>query len=123
MEGSCLCGAVRYAVEPPLRPVIACHCSQCRKTSGHFWAASSVPLAQFSLLRDEGLRWFRSSATAERGFCGTCGSSLFWKPVGEARISFSAGSLDGPTGLAIASHWHLQDAGDYYPVSPDATRD
>ncbi len=114
MRGSCLCGAVVFEADEPLRPVIACHCTQCRKTSGHYWAASSVPLERFRLVEDRGLRWYRSSPTAERGFCGGCGASLFWKPEGADRISFAAGALEGDTGLSIDSHWHLDDAGDYY---------
>ncbi len=45
--------------------------------SGHFYAATSVAMADFRLVRDEGLRWFRASDTASRGFCALCGSSLF----------------------------------------------
>ena len=124
MRGSCLCGGVVFDVALPLRSVIACHCTQCRKTSGHFWAASSVPMTQFSLVVQDSLKWFQSSPQAKRGFCDTCGASLFWQLEGDYSISFGAGCLDGPTGLTIASHWHLEDAGDYYPLpdglSPDA---
>jgi hypothetical protein len=114
MHGSCHCGAVTFTATEPLRPVFTCHCTQCRKTSGHFWAATAVPLAQFQLTRSDGLRWYRSSPTAQRGFCGQCGASLFWQPEGEDRISIAAGALDGKTGLHIAEEWFLQDAGDYY---------
>ncbi|MCX7645572.1 MAG: GFA family protein, partial [Rhodobacteraceae bacterium] len=118
-RGSCLCGAVAFAATGPLRPVIACHCSQCRRTSGHVWAATAVPLERFGLLREDGLAWFRSSARARRGFCRRCGASLFWEPSDEARISIAAGALDGPTGLSLAAHWHREDAGDYYaPEGP-----
>ena len=120
MRGACLCGAVTFVADEPLRPVIACHCSQCRKTSGHFWAATAVPLDRFHLTNSAGLRWFRSSPAAERGFCGTCGASLFWKPKGLARISIAAGSLDGPTGLTLESDWFLADAGDYYTAARPA---
>ncbi len=120
MHGSCLCGAVIFIADEPLRSVIACHCTQCRKTSGHFWAATSLPLDRLHLTNSAGLRWFRSSATAERGFCGTCGASLFWKPEGEARMAISAGSLDGATGLAISHEIFLEDAGDYY-TTPQPT--
>ncbi|MGV8985084.1 MAG: GFA family protein [Cypionkella sp.] len=120
MHGSCLCGAVVFEAGSPLRPVIACHCTQCRKTSGHFWAATSVPLDQFHLTCEEGLRWFQSSPQARRGFCGICGASLLWKLEGEDRISLAAGALDGPTGLCIESEWHLADAGDYYTAQTEA---
>ena len=122
MRGSCQCGAVVYEVAAPLRPVILCHCTQCRKWSGHVWAASSVSEAAFTLIRAGALRWFRSSDTAERGFCGDCGSCLFWHPFGEGTMHFAPAALDGPTGLAVAEEWFEADAGDYYttPERADA---
>jgi hypothetical protein len=123
--GSCLCGAVAFEVTAPLRPVVACHCTQCRKTSGHYWAASSVPLERFHLVRDLGLAWYRASDTASRGFCRHCGATLFWQADAEARMSFSPGALDGGTGLAVAEHIFVADAGDYYVPEgsgPDAAQ-
>ncbi len=120
MKGSCLCGGVEFAVTAPLRPVIACHCTQCRKQSGHFWAASAVALAGFRLVRSETLAWFAASGTARRGFCNGCGAFLFWQATGSDQISFAAGALDGPTGLKIAEEWYLAEAGDYYAGSQEA---
>lgn len=120
MRGRRLCGGVTFGALPPLRNVIACHCKQCRRTSGHVWAATSVSLDRFRLITSSTLVGFQSSERARRGFCSTCGSSLFWEPLGERRISIGAGSLDGPTGLHIDSHWHTEDAGDYYPVPLNA---
>ena len=48
--GGCLCGGVRYEVDGPLRDVVACHCSQCRRTSGHFVAATRAPTARLRLI-------------------------------------------------------------------------
>jgi len=117
--GACHCGAVTFAVVAPRAAVVGCHCSQCRKTSGHYWAASSVPHDRFRLTRAEGLRWYRSSALAQRGFCGNCGASLFWQPTGQARIAFAAGALGDTSGLTLAEHIFTDDAGDYYaPEGP-----
>lgn len=122
-SGRCLCGGVAFVVEGPLRPVVACHCTQCRRTSGHYWAATSVPLDRFRLIAADTLVWFRSSPTARRGFCSRCGASLFWEPDGEGRMSFAPGALDGPTGLTTQSHIHGEDAGDYYaPEGPPPAR-
>jgi hypothetical protein len=119
LSGSCLCGGVRFESDGPVRDVIVCHCGQCRRASGHCWAASSVPLDRFHLVGDETLGWFRSSDAARRGFCRVCGASLFWQPEGEVRIAFAAGALDGPTGLAVERHIFTTDAGDYYrPEGP-----
>lgn len=119
LTGGCYCGGVRYRLEPPLRDVIGCHCSQCRKTSGHFVAMTSVPESQFTLVADETLTWFRSSETARRGFCNRCGGNLFFKPESEARISVAAGTIDGKTGVKMTQHIHLDGQGDYYDLSGD----
>jgi len=116
-KGSCLCGAVTYQVAGPLRPVIACHCQQCRKTSGHHVAATSAPRAAIKI--DGDVTWFKSSDTARRGFCAICGSNLFWDGQG-ANLSIFAGTLDGASGLSIAGHIYCDDKGDYYDI-PDGT--
>jgi hypothetical protein len=114
--GGCLCGAVRYEVHGPLRNVVACHCSQCRRTSGHFAAFTATRPEDLLLVESEGLRWYRSSAEARRGFCEVCGSNLFWEPASGGRSSIAAGTLDPPTGLATAVHVFVEDAGDYYAI-------
>jgi hypothetical protein len=114
--GGCLCGAVRYRASGPLRDIVACHCSQCRRTSGHHAAMTSIPESQLTLTSSEGLQWYRSSDTAERGFCSRCGSNLLWRPLGQDRIAIAAGSLDMPTGLALAEHIFVADKGDYYEI-------
>jgi hypothetical protein len=115
-RGRCMCGAVQYAVFGPLRPVVACHCGMCRRSSGHHVAATACRTEHFRLFEGGGLRWYRSSATARRGFCQTCGSNLFWEPASGAHISIMAGTLDQPTGLATAIHIHAGEAGDYYRI-------
>ena len=115
-SGGCLCGAVRFEAVGPLRPFVACHCTQCRKQSGHFVSMTSVPLDRFSLTRQDGLSWFAASEAAERGFCRQCGSFLLWKPRGEARMSISGGAFDGPTGERTARHIFCADKGDYYEI-------
>jgi len=92
--GSCLCGEVTYEVTGPLRNVVACHCIQCRKTTGHFMAASKASHEDFKLTNEVGLKWYRASDIASRGFCKTCGATLFWQHDDETAISFSAGTLD-----------------------------
>lgn len=114
--GSCLCRAVQFEISGDLRPVIACHCVQCRKTSGHHVAATSVRRDQISIAGD--VTWYQSSDTARRGFCPTCGSNLFWDGAGE-NISIFAGTLDGATGLQMKGHIYCDDKGDYYEIGDD----
>jgi hypothetical protein len=88
----------------------------CRRTSGHFAAFTATHPENLFLTDSEGLRWYRSSATARRGFCGVCGSNLFWEPASGGRVSIAAGTLDLPTGLETVIHVFVEDAGDYYTI-------
>ena len=118
-SGGCLCGGVRYRVRGELRGVIACHCSQCRRTSGHFAAMTSAPSANIELTNSERLVWYKSSDTAERGFCGACGGNVFWKLAGSDAISITAGTLDAPTQLTMVEHIFVADKSDYYTINDD----
>ena len=71
-SGGCLCRAVRYEITGPMRRVVYCHCEQCRKTSGHFVAATSVQTDELHISEDSGLEWYQSSDIADRGFCRRC---------------------------------------------------
>jgi hypothetical protein len=115
-KGSCLCGAVSFEVNGTLHPPDACHCSQCRKQSGHFWASTDVPRAALTIRGAENLTWFRSSEKVQRGFCSTCGSSLFWDPIHKDTISIAMGAFDGSTNTRLAMHIHVADKGDYYDI-------
>ncbi len=115
--GSCLCTAVQYEVSGPLRSVLYCHCEQCRRTSGHFVAATACKLENLHLLVDAGLRWYRSSATVERGFCSICGASLFWRPDDKDYVCIMAGTLDRPTQLQASGHIFVGMASDYYQIA------
>lgn len=114
--GSCLCGAVRYRVSGPLADVVGCHCGQCRKQTGHYMPATRSLLKYFEMVEDRGLKWYRASSDARRGFCADCGSTLFWQADGADRIAIAAGSLDGDTGLVTAAHIFVADKGDYYQL-------
>jgi len=113
--GGCLCGAVRYEVRGSLGDVHACHCSQCRRQSGHFVVGASARRADFVVTSEGSLSWFRSSAWARRGFCAACGSALFWDGGGE-EIGINVGSLDQPTGLKLAQHIFVDEKADYYEI-------
>lgn len=114
--GSCLCGAVRFRIKGALRGVVYCHCSQCRRQSGHVVAATNARDADIVIEGREALRWYGASDIAKRGFCGTCGSLLFWKHNELDSISIMAGSFDQPSGLAGERHIFVADKGDYYEI-------
>jgi hypothetical protein len=114
LKGSCLCGAITFEADAAARDPAACHCSQCRKQSGHHWASVQV--------MDEGLKvtgvpkWYTSSPGARRGFCPTCGSFLFWKSDKDPDTGVSLGAIDGSTGMHLTRNIFVADKGDYYDI-------
>ncbi|MEW5738493.1 MAG: GFA family protein [Myxococcota bacterium] len=117
--GACACGAVRYEVTGEPTKVTFCHCSKCRRWHGHVGAYTAVKRDGFRLVEARALRWYQASPTVRRGFCGHCGSSLFWDEDGEAHISLCAGTLDSPTELQPKAHIFVRSRGDYYPLPDD----
>ena len=115
IRGTCLCGAITFETPVAPRGASVCHCSQCRRQSGHLWASAFVPKADLTVTGP--VRWYDSSDAAQRGFCPTCGSFLFWQAHAEDTISFSLGALEAPTGITLQKHIFCADKGDYYQIT------
>jgi hypothetical protein len=116
-KGSCLCGAVRFEVACELAPPDACHCLQCRKHSGHFFASTDVPRDAVTIHGADSVSWYHSSEKVRRGFCATCGSSLFFDPIHRDRIGIAMGAFDPPTGTNLDIHIFVAEKGDYYEIA------
>lgn len=96
ISGGCHCGNVRVTMPEASTGVVACHCVDCLKLHGNFFA---MLVADRDSVRWEGaehIRWYRSSPANERGFCGQCGSRLAKRPVEGSKVMVSAG-LFGPS--------------------------
>ncbi len=122
-KGSCLCGAVTFEVEGEFAHAPeACHCTQCRKQSGHFLAGINVLISDLALKGEDKVAWYQSSEKVRRGFCSICGSTLFWAPQmeGYEHISVAMGAFDTPTGVTIAKHTFVGNKGDYYVINDGA---
>ena len=115
--GSCLCGAVRFTVAGELAPPDACHCSQCRRQSGHYWASTDVPREALTVEGAEHVTWYQSSEKVRRGFCAVCGSVLFWDPPARSRTAVAMGAFDKPTDTRLHLHIFTADKGDYYDIA------
>ena len=123
LTGSCLCGAIRFEATSINSDPDACHCSQCRNQSGHVWASVGVLHEALTISGEDSLRWYAASAKARRGFCGTCGSFLFWEPSHKDYVTVALGACDSPTGLKLAKHIYVADKGDYYDIGDGLPQD
>ena len=111
--GTCLCGQWNFTAPGSLISEIACHCIQCRKTSGHFTVATSS--AGNNVEIKEYVTRHRSSSQARHGLCGICGKQLFLDGSGE-NIAIFAVSLNRDTGTALAGYMFCADTGDYHQI-------
>jgi hypothetical protein len=116
-RGSCLCGAVTFDVAADLAPPDACHCTPCRKHSGHYFASTDVPKAAVTVTGDANVKWYQSSEKVRRGFCSICGSSLFWDPIHRDWIGVAMGAFDERTQTALRIHIFVGQKGDYYTIA------
>ncbi|WP_092583183.1 GFA family protein [Rhizobium mongolense] len=125
-SGGCQCGAVRYRAAGELGYPHICHCRMCQKAAGnYFLPLGAVMRTDFALTRGTP-KWFRSSDLVRRGFCGDCGTPLFYDIPSAESVNITLGSLDDPdavrpvmqsnTGRKM-SWFHALDA---LPVEPDA---
>lgn len=101
--GGCLCGQVRYEARGEPVNVRACHCRLCQQVTGQaFYARALFPNAAVSVTGE--YRRHPSSAALDRGFCPTCGATLFAIRHDPAMFAVSLASLDEPHVLAPTDH-------------------
>lgn len=116
LSGACLCGAIALQVRTDAVEARECHCTQCRRQSGHVWAFLTVPW--------DAVEWsvapaiYQHSDKADRGFCAECGSYVYWRERDAGTVDLSAGLFDQPTGLHLGPASFTGNKGDYYQVSP-----
>ncbi|SEC70438.1 MULTISPECIES: GFA family protein [unclassified Beijerinckia] len=117
-EGSCLCGAIKYAVNGELGDAVYCHCSRCRKASGSAFAANSaIADTSFKIVSgNERLKTFSTSEGVHRTFCSACGSPIMSRRdslPGVLRLRL--GTLDRATRGPMA-HIFVGSKADWYEI-------
>lgn len=116
-SGQCLCGAVKYEVNGRLESPVACHCSQCARTSGNYAVMAACRTDDLVISDASGLKWYRSSERIQRGFCERCGSNLFWRADTAEEVYVTLGTLNQPTGLTLAEHIFVGSKADFYQLT------
>lgn len=109
--GVCLCGATRFELAEAPTEYGACHCGMCRKISGGIEMGIYVPPGGITWTQADTLRAYQSSEWAERGFCGTCGSNMFWRLTASGPmhglLSLSVGALDSMETMKFATEVYV----------------
>ena len=113
LKGRCMCGAVRFTLVEKPKSAGACHCEMCRHWTGGIYVAVEVPSDGLTLEADDGLRVYTSSPWAERAFCATCGSSLWYRVTADGpyhgRYHLGIGALDDASGIPVTSELYIDE--------------
>ena len=116
LSGACMCGAVKLRVRTGATEARECHCTQCRRQSGHVLAFLTVPWDAVDWQGAPAI--YRHTEKADRGFCAGCGSYLYWRERSSDMVDLSAEMFDAPTWLHLGPPSFTGNKGDYYDVSP-----
>jgi hypothetical protein len=109
ISGGCLCGGLRYAVDPAgVFDAGYCHCSICRRASGApvlAWAA--LHAASFRLTSGTPAHYW-SSPACRRSFCPVCGGQLFYDgPEMQGMTGIHTATLDAPAPPELRPRLHM----------------
>jgi hypothetical protein len=118
-EGSCLCGAITWHTEHPLKAAANCHCSMCRKHHGAAFATHARVRRDRLTVKGAPTR-YESSANASRSFCGTCGSSLFYETKDDPNgVWIALGTVNGDPGLRAEKHIYVASKAPWFEITDD----
>jgi hypothetical protein len=122
LNGSCLCGTVRYQIRGPIESIDHCHCSMCRRAHGSaFSTYGRIAKEALSFLSGaDQLEHFESSDAVTRSFCGRCGSSLLFRHSAAQEFDFIAiGTLDDDPGVRPEAHIFVGSKAAWYSIEDD----
>jgi hypothetical protein len=121
IEGHCLCGGVTVRATPVRRNVEACHCTMCRRWSGIAFLGLMCG-TEVEIEGEDRVVRYRSSEWAERGFCGTCGSSLFYHYLPLGTYGFTAGLFPDDALEPLAEEIFVDEKPGYYAFAGDSAK-
>lgn len=116
--GSCHCGAVKVSAPREAFAVVTCHCEDCQKLHGNFFAMLAAAADTVVFEGEDAIRWYDSSPSARRSFCGTCGSRIAKQPTGSDRLLLSMGLFGPHTGTRIRRQVFESSKPDWYDLPP-----
>jgi hypothetical protein len=123
LEGGCLCGAVRYRIAAKPDHAGYCHCRMCQRATG-------APVVAWLTVTRDAFAWttgepavYRSSASAERLFCGACGTQLVFRDIAEPdELDVTLASLDDPAAVPPSHHIWTSSRIPWFDTADDLPR-
>ena len=125
VPGACLCGGVQFEIDLPTLYCVHCHCSMCRRAHGAGYVTwIGVPCDRFRVVSGAAqLRRFRSSAHGTRGFCTTCGSTMFFESTEHPDfLDVALANVAGAIDRLPEFHAYFSDRAPWVQVDDDLPR-
>lgn len=127
LQGSCLCGAVRFTIDAPVKELRACHCRNCQKASGAAGSVNAVvPSASFRVTQGAPRRY---SAHADSGrllhryFCADCGAPIYsQRELTPETVVVRAGLFDNAGEMKITANIWTASARPWAYIDPSSPR-
>ncbi len=112
----CACGAIKFEIHGEPINAAVCHCKQCKKATGApLFMAPAFHDRDVTMKKGEA-KWFQSSSKAKRGFCGDCGSPLFFKFENSEATDVLIGCFDDPHQIEPTEHLWSDERMSWLPV-------
>jgi hypothetical protein len=111
---------VRFIVNAAETQHHACHCGMCRRWAGGPLFAAAVKGVRFE--GEESLASYSSSDWAERGFCRTCGSNLFYRLKPTDQYLMCVGAFDDVSQFQLVTELFVDDKPEGYAFAGDLAR-
>lgn len=121
LSGRCLCGEVVFSAALPSMFCAHCHCEYCRAAHGAaFVTWTGVGAGGFSIDRGaEALTWFASSEHSRRGFCSSCGTTMFYESdVAPGEMHIATACIETPLDKTPAAHVFIDHKVSWLDLAP-----
>lgn len=120
--GGCLCGAIRFEIHGPIRDIVYCHCSRCRKAQGSAFAANGVVAADhFKIVRGaDQLSAYEATPGESKLFCKTCGSPMLSRSTAAPqRVRVRLGTIESDIDERPQAHIFVTSKANWDRITDD----
>jgi len=111
--GGCLCGAVTFRISTLNPEYGTCHCKMCQRWAGSALLGLTVPANTITFEGENHIKQYQSSDWAERAWCDTCGSNLWYRVTAEGPYQgtyhMPIGLLDDASSLTMTREIYIDE--------------
>ncbi len=115
-KGHCLCGAIQITAHQASTEVGACHCHMCRRWGGGpAFELDCGP--DVTITGEDHIAVYNSSEWAERAFCKTCGTNLYYRLKEPGQYMIASAIFDNEDNLNFTTQVYIDSKPDYYSLA------